>query len=44
MFRQFVLFVRTNNVNVKAKEFLLLLSALVIIRHNAFLYICQFCR
>jgi len=39
MFRQLVLFVKTNNVNVKAKEFLSLLSAFAIIRHNALLYI-----
>jgi len=44
MFRQFVLFVKTNNVNVKAKEFLLLLDALAMIRYNALLYILRFCR
>ncbi len=37
---QLVLSIKTNNVNVKAKEFLLLLDAFAIIRYNALLYIC----
>ncbi len=40
MFRQLVLFVKTNNANVKIKEFLLLLNVFVVIRHNTLLYIC----
>jgi len=39
MFRQLVLFVKTNNANVKAKEFLLLLNVFVVICYNVLLYI-----
>ncbi len=44
MSQQFVLFEETNNVDVKAKEFWLLLSVLAIIYHNVSLYIRRFCR
>ncbi len=43
MFRQLILSIEINNANVKFKEFLLLLSAFVVIRYNALLYICRFC-
>jgi len=43
MFRQLVSFVKTNNASVKAKEFSSLLSAFVVIRYNALLYIRRFC-
>jgi len=39
MFRQLVLFVKTNNVDVKVKEFSSLLDVFAMIRHNALLYI-----
>ncbi len=42
MFRQLVLFVKTNNVNVKAKEFLSLLNVFAMIYYNALLYIRRF--
>ncbi len=42
MFRQLVLFKKTNNANVKAKEFWSLLNAFVTIYHNVSLYICSF--
>jgi len=35
--------VKTNNVNVKVKEFLSLLNVFAMIRHNALLYIYRFC-
>jgi len=44
MFRQSILSIRTNNVDVKAKGFSLLLGALAVIRHDVLLYIRQFCR
>jgi hypothetical protein len=44
MFQQLVLFVETNNADVKAKEFLSLLSAFAVIRHDVLLYIHRFCR
>jgi len=44
MFWQFVLFKKTNNVNVKVEEFWLLLDVFAIIYYNVSLYICQFCR
>jgi len=31
---------KTNNVDVKAKEFLLFLNVFAMIRHDALLYIC----
>jgi len=40
MSRQLVLSIETNNINIKAKEFLLLLSAFAIICYNVLLYIC----
>jgi len=43
MSRQLVLFVKTNNANVKAKEFLLLLNVFVVICYNVLLYIRRFC-
>ncbi len=43
MFRQLVLFVKTNNANVKIKEFLLLLDVFAIIRYNVLLYIRRSC-
>ncbi len=35
---------KTNNVDVKVKEFLLLLSAFAMICHDVSLYIRRFCR
>jgi len=34
MFQQLILFVKTNNINIKIKEFLLLLSVFAIICYN----------
>jgi len=44
MFRQLVSFKKTNNVDVKAKGFWSLLSALIVIYHDAPLCIYRFCR
>jgi len=43
MSQQFVSSIRTNNVNVKTKEFSSLLNVFAMIRHDALLYICQSC-
>jgi len=39
MSRQLVLSMKTNNANVKVKEFLLLSNVFAMIRHDALLYI-----
>ena len=42
--RQFVSFVKTNNIDVEAKEFWSLLDALAMIYHDVLLYIRRSCR
>jgi hypothetical protein len=44
MFRQLVLFRKTNNASVKAKEFWSLLGVFAIIHHDVLLYIRRFCQ